>query len=262
MIRYLRLYAAFVRFSFSRALEFRLDFWFRTVMDAIYYAVNLAFFAVLYGHTESFGGMSLDQILVFTAGYLFSDGLYMTIFSSNTWQLAGLINRGDVDYYLVRPVSSLFFLSLREFAANSFVNLLMATGILVWALARYPGELAALEVAMYVVMLVLGCLVGAFFNLWFTIPTFWLHSGNGLRQVMMQLHPYMERPHQIFPGWLQRILLTALPLALVSSYPTWVLFSGVTVGKVAFFLAVLVATGAFTVLFWRMGVRNYASASS
>ena len=176
--------------------------------------------------------------------------------------LAGLINRGDVDYCLVRPVSSLFFLSLREFAANSFVNLLMATGILVWALARYPGELAALEVAIYVVMLVLGCLVGAFFDLWFTIPAFWLHWGNGLRQVMMQLHPCVERPHQIFPGWLQRILLTALPLALVSSYPTWVLFSGVTVAKVGFFLAVPVAAGGFTVVFWRLGVRNYASASS
>ena len=64
----------------------------------------------------------------------------MTVFANNMWWLPIAVNRGDLDYYLVRPVSSLFFLSLREFAANSFLNLLLATGILVWALARYPAS--------------------------------------------------------------------------------------------------------------------------
>ena len=32
---------------------------------------------------------------------------------------------------MVRPVSSLFFLSVREFAANSFFNLVLAIGVLV-----------------------------------------------------------------------------------------------------------------------------------
>ena len=44
------------------------------------------------------------------------------------WWLPMLINRGDLDYYLVRPVSTLFFVSFRDFAANSFVNLVIATG--------------------------------------------------------------------------------------------------------------------------------------
>jgi rhomboid protease GluP len=44
MRRYLTLYLYFLRFSFSRALEFRVDFLFRVVMDVVYYAVNIAFF--------------------------------------------------------------------------------------------------------------------------------------------------------------------------------------------------------------------------
>ena len=43
MTRYLRLYAYFLRFSFSRALEFRVDFFFRVIMDTAFYAVNLGF---------------------------------------------------------------------------------------------------------------------------------------------------------------------------------------------------------------------------
>ena len=64
-MRYLTLYAHFLRFSFSRAMEFRLNFFFRVVMDVVYYVVNLAFFTVIYQHTTLLGGWTLDQVYVF-----------------------------------------------------------------------------------------------------------------------------------------------------------------------------------------------------
>ena len=132
MKRYLSLYLHFLRFSFSRAMEFRLNFFFRVVMDIVYYAVNLAFFSIIYQHTSLLGGWTLDQVYVFVCGFLFVDALHMTVFANNHWWLPLFINRGDLDYYLVRPVSSLWFLSLRDFAANSFLNLVIAGGLLVW----------------------------------------------------------------------------------------------------------------------------------
>ena len=118
-MRYLRLYLYFLRFSISRAAEFRVDFYFRVVMDVVYYAVNLAFFGIIYTQTAVVGGWTLDQAYVFVAGFLFVDAVNMTVVANNMWVLPQLINKGDLDYYLVRPVSSLFFLSLRDFAANS-----------------------------------------------------------------------------------------------------------------------------------------------
>ena len=119
-------------------------------MDTAFYAVQLAFFAVLYNHTGTIAGWDLDQVFVFAAGYFFIDALNMTFFANNMWWFPILVNRGDLDYYLVRPVSSLFFVSLREFAANSFLNLIIATGILIWAIARYPEPLDPLAVTLYV----------------------------------------------------------------------------------------------------------------
>ena len=75
---------------------------------------------VLYTRTGLVGGWTLDQTYMFACGYLFVDAIHMTLFANNMWMLPVFINKGDLDYYLVRPVSSLFFLSLREFAANSF----------------------------------------------------------------------------------------------------------------------------------------------
>ncbi|MGH7163472.1 MAG: ABC transporter permease [Planctomycetota bacterium] len=262
MLRYLRLYVRFVRFSFSRAMEFRLDFFFRVGMDALWYAVNLAFFWVVYGHTRLLGGWSYEQVLVFATGYFFVDAVQMTVFSNNAFWFPVFVNRGDLDYYLVRPVSSLFFLSLRDFAANSFLNLVLAVGLLAWALANYPGRLGAAAVAMYVVLLLVGVFLHYVLSMLFMIPVFWTHTSGGLREIFWALDRYAHKPHRIFSGLVFRVLVTALPFALIASFPTMVLFEGLTLPLFLHMAAVPALLFALMLLLWRAGLRSYTSASS
>src|ERR1017187_3025518 len=124
IVRYVRLFAYFVSFSFSRSFEFRFDFYMRIIMDVVYYAVALSFFKILFLHTPNLGGWNEPQMMIFVSAYIMVDAINMTLFANNLFQFPSLVNRGDLDYYLVRPVSTLFFVSLRDFAANSFVNIL------------------------------------------------------------------------------------------------------------------------------------------
>ena len=159
MLRYLRIYGACVRFSFSRALEFRLDFFFKVGMDVVWLIVNLVFFDVLQRHTPLLGGWDRSQVRVFAAGLFVVDAAHMTIFSSNVWWFPTYVNRGDLDYHLLRPVSSLFFLMMREFAWNSFLNLLISVGVLVWALGGLERLPDGLHLALYATSLGLGVLL-------------------------------------------------------------------------------------------------------
>lgn len=262
MHRYLRLYAYFLRFSFSRAMEFRVDFFFRVVMDIVFYATQLALFSVIYRHTTTVAGWDFDQALVFISGFFFVDALHMTVFANNMWMLPILINRGDVDYYLVRPVSSLFFLGMRDFAANSFLNLILATGILWWAIARYPAELEALRIGIYVGLLVCGCFLYWIIYMLFMIPVFWIHAEFGLRQLFWGLEKFCERPDQIFAGWLRRLLVTCIPFAIIASYPARVLFEGVTLARLAHIGGVILGMFLVMLWLWGKGLRAYSSASS
>lgn len=265
MLRYLRLYGYFLRFSFSKAMEFRFDFFFRVVMDMIWYAVQFAFVEVIYLHTPAFGGLDLDQIYVFLGALFITDALHMTIFSNNLWYMPFLVNKGDLDYYLVRPVAPLFFLTLREFAANSFLNLLMAAGFLGWALARYPGGLHAGFVLAFVLLLGIGLVVHVLLELLSIIPVFWLHAGMGLREVHFSLSESANRPHRIYRGWVRRAVTTLLPYALIASVPVQGLFAAsprALLGITAHAGAVALGLGAFVLWFWRRALRAYASASS
>jgi ABC-2 type transport system permease protein len=262
LIRYLRLYACFVRFSFSRAMEFRLDFTFRIGMDMLWYLVNWSFFWILFKHTPLLGGWTYDQMVVFVGGVFVADAIQMTVFANNMWWLPVAINKGDIDYHLVRPVSSLFFLSLREFAANSFVNLIMAAGILVWALARYPAPFGAAAIAVYLALLLVGVVLHYSMQMWFLIPTFWMHTSSGLREIFWSVDQFSSRPYGIYIGWVRRLLTSILPCALIISFPTRTLFEGATPGLLAHLLGVTAGAFVLTLVLWKLGLRAYASASS
>jgi ABC-2 type transport system permease protein len=261
-MRYLRLYAHFVRFSFSRAMEFRFDFFFRIFMDTLWYAHHLVFFWVIYRHIPLLGGWTLDQMIIFAGGVFFVDAVQMTLIANNMWMLPSYVNRGDLDYYLVRPVSPLFFVSLRDFAANSFVNLLMATGLLAWSLARYPGTLGAGAIAAYIALLLVGNLLHYSMQMIFMIPVFWLHTAGGLREIFWSLDRYRDRPNGIFSGWVRRVLVSLLPFSLIVSYPASLLFGGRPWPLVAHVAGVTAAAFLIMVWFWSRGVKAYASASS
>jgi len=261
-MRYVRLYACFLRFSFSRAMEFRLDFGFRIFMDMVWYVVNFLFFWVLFRHTSLLGGWTYDQTLVFMGGVFVSDALHMTIFSNNMWWLPYLINKGDLDYYLVRPVSSLFFVSLREFAANSFVNLLMAAAVLSWALLRHPAPLGAGPLVLFLACLLVGVFLHYLLNLMFLLPAFWMHTSHGLREMYFSFTETMTRPAGIFTGWVRRFLVTVLPFAVIVSFPTRALFEGDAWPVVIHLVAVTAVAFLAALAMWRAGVRSYVSASS
>ena len=261
-MRYLRLYAHLMRFSFSRAMEFRVDFFFRVFMDTLWYAVHLAFFAVIFKETQVLGGWNWDQVLVFAASMFLMDAIQMTLFSNNTWWFPILVNKGDLDYYLVRPVSALFFVSLRDFAANSFLNLLMAIGIFVWSLVRYPEPLGGARIALFVVLLLVGVYLFYLLSMMTLIPVFWLQSRTGLREIFWSLERFGLRPHGIYQGWVRRVLMSFLPLALLCSYQQDVLHGDAPLRIVLHMAAVIACATAVVAWMWHRGLRSYSSASS
>ena len=261
-MRYLRLYLNCLRFSFSKAMEFRLDFFFRIVMDLAFYGMHLAFYAVIYQHTAVLGGWSEDQVLIFIAGFFIVDALHMTVFANNLWWLPSYINRGDLDYYLVRPVSPLFILSVREFAANSVVNLFAAIGISVWAVMRYTGEVSLMDIALYSVLIINGAFLYYLMHLAFLIPVFWTHSGRGFGDLYFKMHAFMEKPDRIFSGWLRRVLVTILPFSLMASLPAHALLEEWTWRLPLQVLGVTLLIWIAVVAFWKLGLKNYSSASS
>jgi ABC-2 type transport system permease protein len=173
-----------------------------------------------------------------------------------------LVNKGDLDYHLVRPVSPQFILSLKEFSFSSLVNFFMALGILIWSLSAYQGDKGFWSLLMLMGLVVCGACI--FYLCHFTIlmQVFWTHSASGASSVHYSLCNFAEKPHRIFPGPMRLLLTSVLPYSMISSLPAEVFFGS---NRLEGFLRIS-GSLLFMVLIqqfiWRKALRAYSSASS
>jgi ABC-2 type transport system permease protein len=231
-------------------------------MDFIFYLVNLAFFKILYLHTPLLAGFTEEQMMIFVSSYLFLDSIIMTFLANNIWMLPSYINKGDLDYYLVRPISSLFFLSLRDIAANSVVNMVAAFSILLWSFNKYTGNFSFLQVFLYGLFLLVGLGLYYIVRMMFVIPVFWMHTSRGLDELFWGIEQCMQRPVDMFQGKFKRLLTNIIPLGLIVSYPVKMLFSNNTGALIIHMCLVTLIFGFLFSWCWKWGLRNYSSASS
>ena len=262
MKRYLNLYLHFLRFSFSKAMEFRLDFTFRIIMDILYYVVNIMFFKVIFLHTPLVAGWTQEQMMIFVSCYLLVDAIGMTVFSSNMWWLPHHINKGELDYHLIRPVSPLFFLSLKEFSANSFMNLIIAGGILTYALSTYSQNFSIWEVVLLIALILNGTLIYYCCQMLMILPVFWTQSSKGFMDLFFSMGIAMERPDKIYKGWLRVVFTILLPFALIASFPARLFIEKFHWPTFLHLKSVTIGLWMVMLFVWKKGLRVYSSASS
>jgi len=263
MKRYLRLYLYFIKFSMSKAMEFRVDFFFRVFMDLIFYFIQFLFFKIIYLHTPILGGWNQDQMTLFICSFIFSDAFHMTFFSNNSWWFPLSINRGDLDYYLVRPASSFFFMAFKEIAANSFLNLIIASVLLVYYLCLTPISYSAFDLTIFIALLINGAFLYFMIYLIFLIPVFWTHSDRGFADVFYAAEKISHRPDGIFQGYFRRFFLNILPFSIIASYPTRFLIEKNNQLEI---ISEIIFSSCFiyliVYLMWKKGLKGYSSASS
>lgn len=262
IVRYFRLYMCFLRFSFSKSLIFRLNFWFRIIMDLVYAFILIAFYKIIYAHTGMVAGWNQEQMLCFVGACLLIDSFQMTFCSDNLNSLAEKVNKGDLDYYLVRPVAALFILVLREISLNSFLNLLFSFGVFIYYLLPLLAGISITQLITFTLLLLNGSLLYCLTRLIFALPVFWLGQVRGLDTLFYQLYYCVDRPDRVFRGTARLLLTTIIPFCLMASFPSRILFEGNSWGVLTHCLLVSLFLIGLVNFIWRCGLRAYSSASS
>jgi ABC-2 type transport system permease protein len=260
--RYARLYWNFIRFSCAQASAFRAEFWMRIFMDIFYYGAAIGFYKILFYQTGELVGWNEQEALLFVGLYLLLDAIQMVCIATNSWWFPALIHRGDLDYYLVRPVSTLFFVSLRDVGVASVINVLLALGIVAWAISNLPQPVSIGQLVVSMILLVNGTFL--FYCLrWLSIvPVFWSQAGRGLDNVFWQMNDLMQRPDAIYHGVFRIVLVTVIPFALMASFPARIAIEGISWGIILHALCASVWMFGILLWIWKRGLKIYSSASS
>src|SRR5205085_1514764 len=83
-----------------------------------------ALFTVIYANTTSLAGWTKEQVFFFLGIFFASDAINATFFQRNFWQFSDLVNKGELDILLTKPVSPAFLALTRWMSLTSIMTFL------------------------------------------------------------------------------------------------------------------------------------------
>lgn len=259
--QYADVYFTQLKNNFVREAVYRTNFLMALVTDLVWMAVEISLFTVIYANTPTIAGWRREETYFFLGIFFASDALFTVFFQRNFWNFSDLVNKGELDIVLTKPIHPLFIALTRWMNLTAIFN--VATGLIV---ASYYAGAAGFEGGtrwlIVVFWLGVGCLSALVLRFAFSIWVFWTDRGWALSRMYYQFFAFATKPDLIYPKMIRYLILTALPFAFIGSVPARVALQRIDAQEILQVVGVIAAFVVFDLFWWRRGLRRYQSASS
>jgi ABC-2 type transport system permease protein len=263
-MQHLKLIGAFFKISSQGELAYRVNFFIRLLHSGLNLLTGVLSLVVIFNQVERIKGWDMPAALALLGVYLLLGALRGLFIGPSLESVAGMdgeIWTGTYDFTLLRPVDQQFLISFRHWRVFALVDLAMAVGVLIYALALLGAQLTIGMLLSFTLTLLAGVTLLYAALLAFSALVFW-NPGFLFTWVINDLFQLARYPVGLYPGWLRLVLTWVIPVGLMTTIPAQAL-----VGTLSPWMLVLTLTftlGAFLIATWlfRQGLKKYTSASS
>lgn len=212
MTRYLRLYRALARFSFTRELSFRGNFLAKMAVEIIWLGLMLVFYKTIYRQSSSVAGWGEAEFLFYLGCYVALEGCIETFFLENCLGMAELVRTGELDFYLLKPIDEQFLLTTKSLDISTMPNIFLGVALMGFALHDMHWHFDAVRLIVFVINFVAGLALAYSCLLILAATSFWLTRNSSLMEMWWLFTSLMRYPRDIFQvSW-------AYPIGFVFSF--------------------------------------------
>jgi ABC-2 type transport system permease protein len=250
-------------------------FWATAIAAEMEYRINFAIAALssmgnmvgsifslflFYRTGYSFQGWSWEEAMVVLAMFTLLQGFSQTFLVPNLNRIVDHVQQGTLDFVLLKPISSQFWLSTRTLAPWGLPDIIFGLIILIYAGTRLGFTLWNYAAGI----LPLACGLLSLYSLWFMLgaTSIWFVKIYNVTEVLRGLLEAGRFPMVAYPTAFRFFFTFVIPIAFLTTVPAETFLGR---GQViwlmgAMGLALLLLFCART--FWRFALRFYTSASS
>lgn len=261
-LRYCRMTLLMMRNCLIREMQFRSNFIIRLFTEVLWLGMQFIYVEVLYSLTQSIGGWNVWEMVILLGTNHIINQLFEAFFFDNCTKLVDQIRLGDLDFVLVKPINSQFMVSLRYTDYASITNSLAGFAMIGFALHKMGTVITPVEVLLFLLLILNGIFILYSMMFCLSIMTFWIGRASNLFELYYQLTQFTRYPGEIYRFGLRMVLLTAIPMLVVSNFPAKVLVGGLLSSRLLYACAIGVSFLLITVWVWNLGLKRYRSASS
>lgn len=260
MNRYLRVLKLFWSTAIAAELEYRLNFLLAALSSLGGLIGSLFGLFLFYQNGYTFQGWSWQQALVVLGMFTLLQGFASTFLAPNLNRIVSHIQKGTLDFVLLKPISSQFWLSTHTLSPWGLPDLFFGMVII-----GYAGSQLGLTIDLYLLSLIpllFGCL--SLYSLWFILGamSIWFVKIYNVTEVLRGLLEAGRFPMVAYPVAYRFFFTFVVPVAFLTTVPAEVILGRAELGWTAAAAGLATALFFASHAFWQFALRFYTSASS
>lgn len=260
MGRYLKVIRLFWSAAIAAEMEYRVNFVIATLSSLGSLVGSLFSLFLFYRTGYTFSGWQWEAALIVVGIYTLLQGFSETFLSPNLNRIVNHVQQGTLDFILLKPIRSQFWLSTHTISPWGVSNLIFGS-IMIF----YGGTGMDLGIGDYLISIpALFFALVILYSLWFMLgaTSIWFVKIYNATEVLRGLLEAGRFPMVAYPAAFRLFFTFVVPVAFLTTVPaeamlgrsqiTWLIAAGI------------LALGLFFVSsrFWRFALRFYTSASS
>lgn len=254
-----RLYAKLQLIQLRTAVEYRADFWIGILGATLMHGAGLVFAVALFGQIDELGGWAAWEVAILYGLTLIPAGL-RELFCDGPWLLRSLVNTGEFDRLLVRPVSPAMQVATRLASIHGVGQLSLGVTLVLLGAARSGLDWSPWKVLFLLVSIMssLGLLIAIGFLV--NLIGFWEPSAqSAIPTAYAMLIDFAKFPLDIYSNVIKVLVTVVAPYAFISYFPALVLLDRDSSWRWLGFASPLVTllAAALTAWTWRKALNRY-----
>lgn len=259
-MRYWKLLNRFWGSALAAELEYRGNFALAAIAAVAMLAGSIFSLSLLYQGGYRPGGWKFDEALLVLGAFTILEGFSNTFLGPNLNRIVEQVQKGTLDFVLLKPVDSQFWLSTRFFSPWGLPNLLFGLGVWVYAGSRLGMGLSGYLLGFGL----LGVASLLLYSLWFILgsTSIWFVKIYNVTEVLRGLLEAGRYPIGAYPALYRFFFTFVVPVAFLTTVPAEASLGRLEPPTLLLALGIALFMFALARFFWRLALRSYTSASS
>lgn len=218
--KYVYLLFLFIKNSLMLDLSYRTDFVVSLLTDSCSCLVRVLFVGFIFQHVTMVGNWSFDHFMVYFGCAFIMEGIYMFFFFNGHTRISLKILTGEMDYFLSKPLSEIFYLSCHSSNIGSGIsNLILGSIYLVHGMKNMQLTVSLNQLVLFVSLFLCGLIL--YFSISFIINclSFWILQTGVLFNLFLNMTDLLRYPGDIFPKGIQFFITFIIPFQFISIVP-------------------------------------------
>lgn len=260
MQRYWAVLKLFWGTAIAAELEYRLNFLVAALSSIGGLAGSLFGLFLFYRTGYQFQGWNWEEALIVLGVFTMLQGFSSTFLAPNLNKIVRQVEEGTLDFVLLKPINSQFWLSTRTLSPWGIPDLIFGVIVIVYAGLRLEVDPAAYFLA--IPPLLFGFV--SLYSLWFMLgaTSIWFVKIYNVTEVLRGLLEAGRFPVVAYPFAYRVFLTFVIPVAFLTTVPAQALLGRVEWTWIWGSIGLAIALLQFSRWFWRFALRFYTSASS